>query len=83
MRKYGQKKRGYFCTNCRAAWDPDNGDPPVVGCLLDNDAMRLGRARLHDLDVQERRLLRAQAERERLEDIAAGAMTPDGQVLLE
>lgn len=82
-KKYGEAKRGYFCTNCRSAWDPERGDPPVSGCLLDQDAMKLGRSRLDDLSQQERRLMDAQNARERAEDIRAGACRPDGTPITE
>lgn len=83
MKKQGQVKRGYLCMNCRQAWDPDNGDPPVTGCLLDNNAMLLGKSRMHDLTRQEQRLLAEQGERERQADIALGAMTKDGRTIFE
>lgn len=81
-KKRGEAYYGWFCTNCRLACDPADGDPPVNGCLLETNAMQLGRAQMGDLTRQEGRLLHEQAQREYHDEIRAGARDASGRPVL-
>jgi len=68
LKKLGLQKMGFLCMNCRKAWDPDDGSPPVDGCLSGVKVMNLGPARQADYTQQERRIMAEQAERIHADD---------------
>jgi hypothetical protein len=83
LKKLGRTKWGLLCMNCRKAWDPDDGSPPVDGCPTGVKVMNMGRSRQADHVAQENRALREQADREFRQEIHAGARDDHGNPILE
>lgn len=68
LKKLGQEKWGYLCMNCRKAWDPEDGDPPIGGCPSGTKVMHMGRSCQADHVKHETRALADQAQREHDEE---------------
>ncbi len=68
LKQLGKEKWGFLCMNCRKAWDPDEGSPPVGGCSSGTKVMNMGRSCQADHVKQELLALQEQSKREQDDD---------------
>lgn len=83
LKKLGRTKWGLLCMNCRKAWDPDDGSPPVDGCPSGVKVMNMGRSRMKDHEEHEARALADQSAKEYQQEILTGARDRHGNPILK